>query len=158
MLRPLVEYLVKNGADVNAVSEKHDNVTPLITAVRERRPQAVSILLAAGAQPDAVNSKGRTALTFAVGNRDEKENLEMAEALLKAGADPNREDLEHYSAVKYALDGRLADHGGNIKAALQLKVGRSGKETTIYENIMSSSDKNLGPLREYLKSIMDNGS
>ena len=161
----LVEYLVKNGADVNAVSEKHDNVTPLITAVRERRPQAVSILLAAGAQPDAVNSKGRTALTFAVGNRDEKENLEMAEALLKAGADPNREDLEHYSAVKYALDGRrlsliklLADHGGNIKAALQLKVGRSGKETTIYENIMSSSDKNLGPLREYLKSIMDNGS
>ena len=89
----------------------------------------------------------------------------MAEALLKAGADPNREDLEHYSAVKYALDGRrlsliklLADHGGNIKAALQLKVGRSGKETTIYENIMSSSDKNLGPLREYLKSIMDNGS
>ena len=161
----LVEYLVKNGANVNAVSEKHDNVTPLITAVRERRPQAVSILLAAGAQPDAVNSKGRTALTFAVGNRDEKENLEMAEALLKAGADPNREDLEHYSAVKYALDGRrlsliklLADHGGNIKAALQLKVGRSGKETTIYENIMSSSDKNLGPLREYLKSIMDNGS
>ena len=142
----LVEYLVKNGANVNAVSEKHDNVTPLITAVRERRPQAVSILLAAGAQPDAVN-------------------LEMAEALLKAGADPNREDLEHYSAVKYALDGRrlsliklLADHGGNIKAALQLKVGRSGKETTIYENIMSSSDKNLGPLREYLKSIMDNGS
>ena len=161
----LVEYLVKNGANVNAVSEKHDNVTPLITAVRERRPQAVSILLAAGAQPDAVNSKGRTALTFAVGNRNEKESLEMAEALLKAGADPNREDLEHYSAVKYALDGRrlsliklLADHGGNIKAALQLKVGRSGKETTIYENIMSSSDKNLGPLREYLKSIMDNGS
>lgn len=50
-------WLIEHGADVNARST-WDNETPLHVAVRLRRPEVAKILLAAHANPYAVDAKG----------------------------------------------------------------------------------------------------
>ena len=59
--------------------------TALHRAVENRHVKVVNMLLDAGAKVDVVDKMARTPLEFAIGNKD----LEIAETLLKAGANPN---------------------------------------------------------------------
>ena len=86
---------------------------PLCKAAKEGDSDRVDILLAAGANPNAVDKKGSTALMYAAG----KGHAEIAKSLLDAGANPNVVDDDgwtalivatfegHYEVVKILLDG-----------------------------------------------------
>lgn len=60
---PLVELLIKAGADVNIKTE--NGLTPLLIAVKKRLINITEALLKAGADINAVDSSGRTAKDIA---------------------------------------------------------------------------------------------
>ena len=74
--------LIEGGADVNRAYPLHD-------AVRNSSFQTAKVLLNRGANPDAVDSDGDTALHEAVRLADEAENVVLVSLLLDKGADPN---------------------------------------------------------------------
>ncbi len=76
----LSEVLLELGADPNEAS--NDGTTPLMAAASNGFPDAVKALIAAGADLDACDGHGRTALHHAIAWRDER----SARTILKKGA------------------------------------------------------------------------
>ena len=90
--------LLDAGADINQTTEY--GWTPLLTAVNNRNYQLAKLLLDRGANPSLANKGGWTPLYLAVDNRNieggdypvpkpDLDHLELIEALLVKGADPN---------------------------------------------------------------------
>ena len=91
----------------------------LISWARKGDVAKIRALLAAGANPNAVDEKGRTALMGAA----YKGNAEIAKALLDAGANPNAAKNNKDTALMYAAGGEysevakmLLDAGANPNA------------------------------------------
>ena len=92
-----VGYLLKKGADANAVDRKGD--TALMIASRIGFEEAAEWMLQLGAKVDVANSRGETALIVAVQQRQPR----IVELLLKSGANPDKSDHSAgYSARDYA--------------------------------------------------------
>ncbi len=92
----------------------------------EPHPEVVAHLLAAGADPNAVDFEGATPLMYAA----EVGTMELLRALLAAGADVNAQDAEGRTALMYASDHCyigsvrfLVEAGANV--ALQDTNGRT---------------------------------
>lgn len=85
-----VHYLLQNGARVNGY---YHGVTPLIYVARLNKFAPVAwVLLEAGADVDAHDEYGKTALMWVVDNAS-KENIELARLLLDYGADICKKDV-----------------------------------------------------------------
>jgi ankyrin repeat protein len=85
----LVAPLVARGAQLDcAVLALSGSRTALQVASETGQLAMVAALLAAGADLDATNNRGRTALAFAAMH----EHMDIAEALVNAGADVNQHD------------------------------------------------------------------
>jgi len=107
-----VRVLVRHGADVNARSKALDvprrrngqsilplgSWTPLMYAARQGALEATTALLESGADMNATDPDGATALVLAIINA----NYEVAAALVEKGADPNIGDKEAKMAALYA--------------------------------------------------------
>jgi uncharacterized protein len=95
-------YLLGKGANPNLADKK--GATPLMLAVQLGWADGATVLLNKKAQIDATNRSGETALIRAVQLR----NVEMVRLLMKAGANPDKQDtVAGYSARDYATqDGR----------------------------------------------------
>lgn len=65
----LVQWALDHGTDVNAIRPEKNNATALILAARKGNSEIVSLLLAAGADPDVANHEGETALDIAKGKK-----------------------------------------------------------------------------------------
>ena len=116
----MIELLASNGADVNAKFDFGDGAVtnPLNMCVSMERPDLAEILLRYGADPDARDYNGRTALVFAVITGDE-----ILDVLLENGADPNVPDNEGRTPLMLAaVDGtsdseiaeKLITHGADV--------------------------------------------
>lgn len=90
-----MEWLLENGADPNLPLPHSSN---LLQAVRGMQPQAVAILLEAGAEVDAlIGSPKTTALRAAIYTyaREHDQRIQIVEMLLKNGADPHYRPDQH---------------------------------------------------------------
>src|SRR5712672_497453 len=88
--REIVEFLLKNGADVNAAARNAQKVTALHGAVARRDVEIVKLLLEGGADANAKQERGFVPLHDAAANG----NLALVQLLVshKARADARSED------------------------------------------------------------------
>jgi uncharacterized protein len=80
--RAIVEFLLKNGADVKMAARNSQEVTALHGAVARRDVEIARMLLVAGADPNARQERGFVPLHDAAANG----NVALVELLLKHGA------------------------------------------------------------------------
>jgi uncharacterized protein len=99
------EELLRRGADANAVANNPMKVAVINSAGASGRADLVKMVLRAGADPNARQMAGYTALHAAAAH----DNVEMAQALLDAGAD---------SALRSEDGQSAADKAGPSVAAL----------------------------------------
>ncbi|MGA9565156.1 MAG: ankyrin repeat domain-containing protein [Candidatus Korobacteraceae bacterium] len=99
------EELLRRGADANAVANNPMKVAVINSAAASGRADLVKMVLRAGAEPNARQMAGYTALHAAAAH----DNVEMAQALLDAGAD---------SALRSEDGQSAADKAGPAVAAL----------------------------------------
>ena len=81
----MTQFLLKAGANVNAVNNSFNCITPLSFAVRENSIEIAKLLLDHGADVNIQDSVGETSLHYAA----ENSFVEMTQLLLKAGANLN---------------------------------------------------------------------
>ncbi|MDX2049572.1 MAG: ankyrin repeat domain-containing protein [Rickettsiaceae bacterium] len=74
----------------------------LLIAAKNNHQSAIKWLLKQGADPNAKDTDGKTAIRYAV----EKGNKELVEELLKQGADPNAKDKEGKTPIFYVSRGQ----------------------------------------------------
>ena len=108
--------LLAQGADVNARDPEHGE-TPLILAVKNRSIDIVRLLLDAGAEVDAIDDWGRTALFYA------PVSAESFGILLRAKADVHTRDKEGNTVLMRRISecASLSD----VETLLQLGVDPS---------------------------------
>jgi ankyrin repeat protein len=113
----MVKALVARGANVNQTI-KNSGATPLITACRDwAHSYIVSPLLSAGADVNARDKNGRTALHFAV---DPLLNIPLVELLMEKGANPAQTDNFGVTPIAQA---RLLGFE-DIAVAMEKKAGQ----------------------------------
>jgi len=107
----LVELLVNEGADVNAVAQNASWVSPIHSAAAAQSPEIVEQLLAGGADPNAQQMGGWTALHSAAKHGD----AAMVTLLLRYGADPKVVSEDGLSALDLSeseeVDAIIRNHG-----------------------------------------------
>jgi uncharacterized protein len=95
----LVQTLLENSADPN-YRDEHDLATPVISiAVVENRSEIVHLLIEAGADVNAQDKLGRTALTYACALNRRK----LVSFLLASGACSNTLDRQGYKPRRVAI-------------------------------------------------------
>jgi ankyrin repeat protein len=96
----LVKMFLRLGANPNYFSRTDGGFTPLMSAAAKGSAEAVAALINAGANVDAKEDTGTTALAWAAGNADRDDPKRAMEyestvrLLLEAGANPNACDSE----------------------------------------------------------------
>jgi ankyrin repeat protein len=121
----VAEFLLDNGADVNASSDTAGQ-TPLLVAAHAGRKTMVELLLKRGASVNAANGQGQTALHQAV----EQGFISVAEVLLAAKADPNRPNEDTQTPLTIAarkgsrpIAALLLAHGADPNIARKVRPG-----------------------------------
>jgi ankyrin repeat protein len=96
----MIEYLLEQGADVNA-ADSGERWTPLHFAARDQNAAIVKLLLASGAAVDATEARGNTPLSRCV-DSTHPTNFEVIDLLMAYGADPGRKNLYGLSPIDLA--------------------------------------------------------
>lgn len=97
---PAVRALIAAGADVNAAAKNALQVQALHAAVAGRNLEIVTVVLAAGGDPNAQQQAGFRPMHEAGTNA----NRQLAELLLAHGADPSLPNDEGKTPVDFARD------------------------------------------------------
>ncbi len=143
---------INDGANVNAKA-KSGGATPLILAVSGGRTEVVNALIKAGANVNATDSTGNTALIMATWTWNGK--IEIVNALLQAGADVNiRNKLSGGTALMEAV----ANQNVEIVNAL-IKAGANVNAVTLYGGetvLMTAAEKTKYP--EVINALIDAGA
>ena len=141
---------IENGASVDDRDE--ENFTPLMAAAISNTPEAINILILAGADVNTADMTGLTALMFAAGNNP---NPLVCNALLSAGARVDDRDNAGYTALMYA-----AMNNKNPKITeLLLRAGSSvtaknaSGETAIIIAIKNANSAAEGVLKKHMKKF-----
>jgi len=126
----LIAELIAKGADVNA-REDIAGYSPLQLAAQAGNSEIVSLLLAAGANLNATDKRGNTALLSvrdgARGDQQANQVLAITRRLLAAGINVNAQDVQGESALihtmrfsnvlrQYEIARMLVEHGANVNA------------------------------------------
>ena len=120
---------IKSGANPNEIFFPAPGVkkNALDIAVIMNNTDAAAALLANGANPDARDSKGRTALMHAV-----LVSSEMVNALLEGGADPNIKDNKGRTALGMAVAG----HDMSMERFIYVMIQTGGFKAQAWEDLL----------------------
>lgn len=112
----IISFLVLAGADLDKKNSIH--MTPLMIAVSNMNADAVHALLSHGANPDTADMYGQRAIDYIAQRPKNKNSLEIARALVKAGADISMSP--NYSMTRAPIHAAIAS-GNDELAELLLK-------------------------------------
>lgn len=128
----IIRLLIAHGADLNQI---YPCRSPLNLAVAMRDPKIVKILLDTGANPEGICVSDSSSLAKQAGKRwvngylrtslheaVEVGNIDIAELLLKAGADPNAKDHLGRTPEDVAITGHQPEIAMLLRHAARLKV------------------------------------
>jgi uncharacterized protein len=114
-----VQDLLSRGADVNSLDPRYPSwyaAPPLVRAAQAGYSNLVRLLLANGAEVNARDAGGGTALIWACNDG----HIDCARLLLAAGADPSLRNNSGYTAYGRIMASDeelmrlLAEHGGSL--------------------------------------------
>lgn len=108
----IAQVLIESGSDLRAVAEKFGNVQPLHSAVAGRNHQIIESLLQNGADVNAKQQQGYTALHSAAHHGD----MRLAKMLLQYGANP----LMKLDDGQTPID--MAQNAGHLELAAMLRA------------------------------------
>jgi len=111
--RAIVEFLLKNGADVKTAAHNAQKVTALHGAVARRDVEIVKMLLEAGADPNARQERGFVPLHDAAANG----HAALVELLLKHGAHAHAKTDDGKTAGDMAADRGHKELAEKLKTA-----------------------------------------
>jgi len=95
----VTKALLEAGADLQEAEPKYRSNALHLAANKSSNPKIIETLLSYGADLNARNYLGETALIMAVSTNDE---TRIVTALIKAGADINARDYQGHSVLEYA--------------------------------------------------------
>lgn len=95
----VLNALVAAGADIHEAEPKYRSNSLHLAANSSKNPKVIDALLAAGANINARNYLGETALIMAVNGNDE---TRISTELINSGADINACDYQGHSVLEYA--------------------------------------------------------
>ena len=101
----VVTYLLGMGAEVNSPSKNNMRVMPLHSAVARRNMEITRLLLAAGAEVNAIQADDFSPLHEAAQNGQ----LEMVKLLIEYGADPQQTNKDGKNALQIAGEHQHSD-------------------------------------------------
>ena len=110
--RTVVEFLLKNGADVHAAARNAQKVTALHAAASRGDLEIVRMLLQAGADPNARQEGGFVPLHSAAQNG----NVPVAELLLKHGAKADARDDKGKTSAEVAEEAKHGELAARLRA------------------------------------------
>ena len=148
----MVDVLLKAKADPNMPDSSGDVSLHAATAANCSK-ETLQKILAYGADVNAVNKRGRTALLLNCSYGQ----MDSVHVLLEARADPNIVDEEGYSCIFAAVDGHcskdtpqaLIDHGANIDAERRdgtnalLRACRTGQSGSVKFLLEAGANANV---------------
>ncbi|MEM1211738.1 MAG: ankyrin repeat domain-containing protein [Planctomycetota bacterium] len=108
-----VELLLTAGADPNRELGGHSSESPLLRAIRRGHAEVAKRLLAAGAEVNARNFAGLTALHYAA----RYGHAGLIPRIIEAGGDPNDAEARHQ--ITPLLVAAYAGQAGTVRALLQ---------------------------------------
>jgi hypothetical protein len=158
--KEIAEYLIAQGADVNAKQANMAGLAPLHIAAYKDYRELAKILLAAGAKVNVTNGLRQTPLHGAAHHGCK----EMARLLIAKGADVNTKDDMNMTAVDYALAQKhteivdLLQSRGAKEAPTSVTVDRAQTTADIIElgkrlfgkNVIAARPRNVSPLTNSL--------
>ncbi|HIV98847.1 MAG TPA: ankyrin repeat domain-containing protein [Candidatus Ornithospirochaeta avicola] len=113
----VLNALIQAGADIHEAEPKYRSNSLHLAANSSKNPKVIEALLAAGANIDARNYLGETALIMAVNSNPE---TKITTQLIKSGADVNACDYQGHSVLDYAKNAKrtyvinlLKENGAN---------------------------------------------
>jgi ankyrin repeat protein len=126
----VMDELISRGANVH---ERDDiGLTPLAHAALMGQQAAIELLLRHGAELDSADNDGSTPLMLAA--EEPLVSAEVITFLLRAGADPRRQDLAGRRAYDYAMEARRE----SIAALLATEVSTVSAESELATRAPSS--------------------
>lgn len=139
-----LKELLASGVNPN---EKRGQKTPLMVAAHTTNTEAVTLLLEKGAELEAKDSQGNTALMLAAGGwgykgKEKKEKcLEVVKTLLERGADPNACGKRGQTAMRYAL--------GAANRSVMEVLHRHGSTDPCYASVSTPEPSRAEPLESH---------
>jgi len=121
----VVDRLLENGAEIDAVHPTYHDATALMIAAGDNEVELVQRLLAAGAGVNLGDKNGDTALNWAVYSG----HYETAQLLLEAGADPRLSG--HGDALQIALRRGHEELVQVLSVAMEARVKPGGRDTML---------------------------
>lgn len=121
----IIETLILKLKELGDIDKKQDQFPPLFCAIILKKKEIVSLLISSGADFNYKNSSGDTPLSFAI----KKNNLEIADLLIRLGADPNT-PIGHINANN-------RDRGTPLKIAIN-KIKDEQDSDTKYVSLIKS--------------------